>query len=110
AWRGSFMPRSWLARLWTIGLAAALVSCAPAHQDEVTPSEYVDPPTVTADALELHGDQATEAYSQAAAYLLEHSYVVPLIDPQHKAPTEAELTEGVVDVMTPGAATAWRDL
>lgn len=104
------MPRSWLARLGLITLATTLVSCAPAHQDDVTPSTYVDPPMVTANAFELYGDRAGQAYHQAAAHLLEHSFVVPLIDPQHPTPTEIELTEGVVDVMTPDAATAWRDL
>lgn len=87
--------------------ALFLAACGPTSQDQVSPQRYVDPPTISAEADAAYGERAGDAFTQVSDFLLEHSYVEPLIDPTHTQPSEAELTEGIVDAMTPEAATAW---
>lgn len=99
-------------RVGALTLAPALlllVACVPRSQDQVLPETYVDPPAVSEEALAAYGEEAQEAYEEVADLLLEHATDEELVDPAHGTPTEAELTDDVVAMMTPEAAEHWRD-
>lgn len=87
-----------------------LAACGPGDQDAVTPQRYVDPPEVSVAAQELYGQDAEQAYDQIAQFLLDHSYELPLVDPEHTSPTAEELSGPVAPVLTEEAATAWTEL
>lgn len=87
-----------------------LAGCGPVDPDQVTPEEFVDPPEISSAAVQSYGQQAEEAFGQVATFLLEHSYVLPLVDPRHTSPTADQLSEGIVDALTAEAAREWSAL
>lgn len=103
-------------RAHRVGVAAAVLAvlavtaCGPVDPDGLRPTVFVDPPTITSAARQAYGDRAVDAFDQAATLLLEQSLVLPLVDPAQPSATAAQLSEGIVEAMTPGAAQAWAAL
>lgn len=88
----------------------AVTACGPVDPEALRPTVFVDPPSITTAAQHAYGDRAAEAFDQAATLLLEQSLVLPLVDPAQPPATAKQLSEGIVEVMTPGAAQAWAAL
>lgn len=92
----------------TVALVVFAVSaCTPVSQDQVRPEAFADPPTISQDAAAMYGDRAQEAYDHVSDFLLEHSTPAELLAPDGEQPTEATLTDGIVDQMTASAAIQW---
>lgn len=98
------------ALLTSVLVASCLTGCGPVEPDQVTPDRFVDPPVISSAAAQSYGDRAEEAFGQVADFLLDHSYVLPLVDPRHTAPTADQLSDGIVEVLTADAAKEWRAL
>lgn len=91
-------------------LVLLLAACGPTAQDQVTPQRFVDAPEVSEAAAQAYGEEAEEAYEVVAEFLLDHSYELPLIDPEHTSPTAEELSEVVTPMLATDAATDWAAL
>lgn len=89
-------------------LALVLAGCAtPSSQGEAIPEEYVEAPTISAEAKAEYGDSAEQAYQEVAEFVLEQSLRDPLLDPQKTTFTAEELSTGITEHLTPGAAFEW---
>lgn len=104
------MRRARKARVLTVVCTVLLLSsaCGPRSPDQLLPETYVDPPAVSAAARAAYGQDAQDAYEDMADFLLEHSTPEELLDPTHGPPTEAELVDDIVGMMTPKVAQEWR--
>lgn len=92
-------------------VVAGLLSGCTVNPDDVVPQRYVEATTVTPEAAEFVGEDRARAAAEAAIeFTLAHGTDPALIDPQKGDYSAAELTDGVVDAMTPELATVWRGL
>ncbi len=89
--------------------AMALGACAlPASQDEVLPTRFVEPATITPAAEKAFGAQAKEAYNEIVEWSMSQWLRDPLLNPEDTvAVTAQNISLGITDHMIPGTARTW---
>lgn len=87
---------------------ATLGGCViPSQQDTVVPKRFVETPTISAQATAKYGAEAARAYQEVADFVLDQGDRADLLEPGRTQFTTADLTTGIIDHMTPGAAATW---
>ena len=109
------MNRSAWARLGAgMALVVTVGACTagPTTEPEAVPSRYVEPPAISAAAQQRFGKKpAEQAYREMARFVTDQWIDGRLLDPQRtNPPTDAELSAGIVQRLTPTTQAYWHEL
>lgn len=91
--------------LVTAGLVAGC--SGPLTEPEARPSLFVEEAEVSAAARAAYGPAAGEAYEELAAFVLDESLVLDLLDPAGDQVGAEDLNEGIVGRLAPGSRPVW---
>ncbi len=91
---------------------ALLAACAtPSRVQEVLPSRFVEPPSISPAAESEFGAGAAEAYTEITEWSMAQWLRDPLLDPKAKDSVNAQvLSQSIVDHMIPDTAARWSEV
>ncbi len=89
-------------------VAGLITGCSgPLTEPAARPSRFVEEPVVSAAARESYGPAAEQAYQELAAFVLDESLVVDLLEVPREEITAEQLNEGIRERFAPESRPGW---